>query len=182
MTQPDTATQWANLCDLLARDDIRQLPYRYASAFEARDVDAMIELYVPHARFGHYGDGPSGLRRLMAHGLEASVFTVILVANHLIELDDETHAHGQVWAQCFAHTRADGFIEQLVKYEDRYERYQDRWRFLHRRHRLHYGLARPVSPMTQPAAEWPQRQVGVGDLPLADPEFLAWWTDTQSRR
>ncbi|QLL10085.1 nuclear transport factor 2 family protein [Mycobacterium vicinigordonae] len=168
------------MANLLAREEIRQLPYRYAAAIEARDVDAMADLYVPQARFGDYGDGPAGLRQLMSQGLEASVFAVILVANHLIELDDEAQAHGQVWAQCFAQTRAEGFVEQVIKYEDRYQRHQGRWCFLHRRHRLHYGFARIASPLTQQAADWPQRQIGVGDVPLADPEFASWWTQTHS--
>ncbi len=180
MTQSITASQWASVSDLLAREAIRQLPVRYAAAIEARDVHAMADLYVPHARFGSYGIGPEGLERLMSESLASTVFAVILVSNQLIELDDEDNAHGQVWAQCFAQTHNDGFVEQVIKYEDRYQRYQGHWCFLHRRHRLHFGVNRPVSPMTQRAAEWPRRQVGVGDIPLADPAFAAWWHDKRS--
>jgi hypothetical protein len=177
--------------DMLAREEIRQLPYRYAAAIETRDVEAMADLFVPHARFGDHGEGREGLRRLMSHSVDASVFAVILVANHLIELDAVDRAHGQVWAQCFAQTHADGFIEQLIKYEDSYEYYDGHWLFLHRRHRLCYGVSRQTSPLTQQAAEWPRNQTGVGDLPLADPVFAAWWrsaanaatqTDKEQRR
>ncbi|WP_244892651.1 nuclear transport factor 2 family protein [Mycobacterium asiaticum] len=178
--ESDTAAQQAAVRNMLAREEIRDLPYRYAAAIEARDPDAMAALYVPHARFGHYGSGREGMQRLMSESLESSVFAVILVANHLIQLDDESNARGQVWAQCFAQTQGDGFVEQVIKYEDRYQRDQGRWRFLHRRHRLHYGIARAVSPMTQQAAEWPRRQVGVGDLPLAEPTFAAWWRGRQT--
>ena len=38
--------------ELRAREEIRQLPYRYAAAIENRDVDAMADLFVPHAKFG----------------------------------------------------------------------------------------------------------------------------------
>src|SRR6185437_11566943 len=93
----------------LARDEIRQLAYRYAAAVEARDVDAMADLFVPHARFGDHGEGRDGLHRLMSQSLDTSVFAVILVANHLIELDGDDRGRGQVWAQCFAQTHADGF-------------------------------------------------------------------------
>lgn len=167
---------------MLARDEIHQLPYHYAAAIETRDVDAMSKLFVPHARFGDFGEGPEGLRRLMSGSLDANVFAVILVANHLIELDTEDRAHGQVWAQCFAQTHADGFVEQLIKYEDRYERFGGRWLFLHRRHRLYYGISRQTSPLTQQAAEWPRNQTGVGDLPLGDPAFTAWWQSTQTEK
>jgi hypothetical protein len=162
--------------DMLAREEIRQLPYRYAAAIETRDVEAMADLFVPHARFGDHGEGREGLRRLMSHSVDASVFVVILVANHVIELDAEDRGHGQVWAQCFAQTHAEGFIEQLIKYEDSYEKHRGRWCFLHRRHRLFYGVSRPTSPLAKRAADWPRSQTGVGDLPLADPMFVAWWT------
>ena len=162
---------------MLAREEIRQLPYRYAAAIESRDVDAMVDLYSPDSRFGEYGEGHDGLRRLMTRSLEGSLFAVILVANHLIELDGEDKGRGEVWAHCFAQTRVDGFVEQLIKYEDRYELRDGRWLFLHRKHRLWYGAGHPESPLHQPAAHWPARQTGVGDLPLSDPVFRAWWPD-----
>ena len=160
---------------LLARDEIRQLPLRYAAAIESRDIDAMADLFSPHARFGEHGDGPNGLRQLMTRSLDGSVFAVILVANHIIEFEGSERASGQVWAHCYAHTQADGFVEQLIKYEDRYERHDGRWLFLHRKHRLWYGVGHPESPLRQPAANWPERQVGVGDIPLADHVFRHWW-------
>ncbi len=177
MPEKIPAADASSLREVLAREEIRQLPYRYAAAVEARDIDAMAGLFVPHARFGEYGNGRDGLHRLMSESLDASVFAVILVANHLIELDGDDRARGQVWAQCFAQTEADGFVEQLLKYEDRYEKHLGRWCFLHRRHRLFYGLRHPTSPLTQAPADWPRGQTGVGDLPLADPAFVAWWND-----
>ena len=174
MSETHALEDWAAM---LARDDIRQLAYRYAAAIEAHDADAMSELFSPRARFGEFGDGPDGLRRLMAHSLEGSVFAVILVANHLIDIESHNEARGQVWAHCFAQTRAYGFVEQLIKYEDHYEYHDGRWLFLHRRHRLWYGVARRESPLRQPAADWPASQVGVGDIPLSDSAFRDWWEE-----
>jgi hypothetical protein len=162
---------------LLAREEIRQLPYRYAKAIEARDVDAMTELYSPKARFGTFGDGPQGLRELMTLSLDDTVFAVILVANHLIDIEGNNQARGEVWAHCFAQARAEGFVEQLIKYEDRYENCDGRWLFLHRRHRLWYGVGHRESPLRQQAANWPASQVGVGDIPLSDKVFREWWGD-----
>lgn len=162
---------------LLARDEIRRLPYSYAAAVEARDVDGMAQLFAPDASFGDYGTGVGGLRRLMVDSLHGSMFAVILVANHLIEVIDRDHATGQVWAHCFAQTRADGFVEQLIKYEDRYVRIEGRWLFAHRRHRLWYGSRHDASPLLQEPADWPRRQTGVGDLPLADGVFVEWWRE-----
>ncbi|WP_292991711.1 nuclear transport factor 2 family protein [Mycobacterium sp.] len=163
------------LAALLARDEIRTLPIRYASAVEARDAAAMGDLFAPTARFGAYGDGPEGLRNAMAESMNGSLFAVILVANHQIDLQDETSATGRVWAHCYAQTRADGFIDQLIRYEDRYQRVDGRWLFAHRRHRLWYGTRHERSPFAQDAANWPRSQIGVGDIPLADPVFSDWW-------
>jgi hypothetical protein len=175
MDEPDAVAA------LLARDEIRLLPYRYAAAIESRDVDAMADLFSPRARFGEYGEGPDGLRRVMTHSLDGTVFAVILVANHLIEIEGTQRARGEVWAHCFAQTRADGFVEQLIKYEDRYERRDGRWLFLHRRHRLWYGVGHQSSPLEQRPADWPVSQVGVGDIPLSDRAFREWWNVEHGR-
>jgi hypothetical protein len=137
----------------------------------------MADLFSPNARFGEHGNGPAGLRALMTDSLSGSLFAVILVANHLIEVQDDDHATGQVWAHCYAQTRADGFVDQLIQYQDRYERVDGRWLFAHRRHRLWYGAAHDSSPLAQRAADWPRRQVGVGDIPLADARFAEWWRE-----
>ena len=174
MSKTHGLEDWAAM---LARDEIHRLAYRYAAAIEAHDVDAMAQLFSPRAQFGEFGDGPDGLRRLMTHSLEGSVFAVILVANHLIDIESKDRARGEVWAQCFAQTSAGGFVEQLIKYEDRYEYHDGRWLFLHRRHRLWYGVARRESPLRQPAANWPASQVGVGDIPLSNSTFRDWWEE-----
>jgi hypothetical protein len=159
---------------LVALDEIRQLPLLYARAVERRDVEAMVGLFAADARFGEHGTGPDALRRLMAELMEDSVVAVILVANHLVELEGADAARGEVWALCLAQSE-DGYVEQLLRYEDRYRREDGRWRFLHRRHRLWFGRAQSPSPFEQPAAEWPRSQVGVGDVPLADSRFRQWW-------
>jgi len=159
---------------LLAREAIRELPLRYAKAIETRDVDAMAALFAADARFGEHGTGPDACRRLMADLMADSLLAVILVTNHLIEFDDADRARGEVWALCYAQSDA-GFVEQLLRYEDRYRREEGTWRFLHRKHRLWYGDVRDASPLEQEAAGWPASQVGVGDIPLADDRFREWW-------
>ncbi len=166
------------LAAVVAREEIRELPYRYAKAIEARDFDSMADLYSPNARFGPFGQGEAGLRQLMGQSLQDSVFAVILVANHLIEFDGADEAHGEVWAHCFAQTRDGGFVEQIIRYDDRYECHDGRWLFLHRKHRLWYGVNRE-SPLTQRPANWPASQIGVGDIPLSDSRFRSWWNEIQ---
>jgi uncharacterized protein (TIGR02246 family) len=160
------------------RDAIRELPLRYSRAVEHRDADAMADLFAPDARFGEYGIGRDGARAFTSSMLATSLFAVILVMNHLIDFDPEREdgASGEVWAHCFAQTEADGFVEQLLKYEDTYRCHDGRWYFLHRRHRLWYGVRHGASPLEQPPAAWPASQFGLGDIPLADPKFSAWWS------
>ena len=161
----------------MAREQIRQLVYRYSVAIADRDVDLMASLYVPDASFGSYGEGPAALREIMTATMGDMTFGVIMVANHLIEFDDDHRAHGEVWARCHAQN-AEGYYEQLIKYVDRYrlERNGDgasAWLFDHRRHLLWFGEARQ-SPLEQPPADWPTRQVGVGRLALSDDAVREW--------
>jgi len=159
---------------LVALDEIRRLPLRYAKAIEQRDVEGMVALFAAEARFGEYGTGPDGVRRLMTETMADGLVAVILVANHLVELALPDDARGEVWAVCVAQSE-DEYVEQLLRYEDRYRREGGEWRFLHRRHRLWYGERRSPSPFEQRPAEWPRAQVGLGDIPLADERFLRWW-------
>ena len=162
---------------LLAIDEIRRLALRYSVAITDRDVDLMVSLYDDDATFGLYGTGAGALRRLMEATMGDLHFGVILVANHLIDFDDDHHAHGEVWARCYAQND-DGYYTQLIRYLDRYvdcgvESGEPDWRFAHRRHHLWFGEAQP-SPLAQPPANWPEQQVGIGNIPLADPAVLAW--------
>lgn len=169
------STPPSGLDRLLALEEIRELPLRYAAAIESRDLDLMARLFSPNARFGAHGKGDVGVRSLMADSLRTSVFAVILVANHLIDLVDADHAHGEVWARCYAQAEPEGFVEQLIRYVDDYERVDGRWTFVRRRHRLWLGASVEPTPFDQQPADWPASQVGVGDVPLADPVFRAWY-------
>lgn len=161
---------------LLALDDIRRLVLRYSVAIADRDVDLMVSLYDDEASFGLYGTGEDALRRLMEATAGDLVFGVILVANHLVDIVDDRQATGEVWARCYAQN-ADGYYEQLIRYVDRYV---DRgaagapdWRFANRKHLLWFGEPQP-SPLAQAPANWPDSQVGIGNIPLADPAVVAW--------
>ena len=166
---------WGEVDQLVARGHIEQLAIRYAAALAHRDVEAMVELYVDDAQFGPYGEGPEALRQLTRESLDGAQLIVLLTSNHLIQFDSPEHAHGEVWAHCFAHTVSDGYVEQLVKYEDRYACVDGVWRFARRRHRLLFGRSPRPSPFDQDPADWPTRQIGVGDLALSSEPFARWY-------
>ncbi|RMH69373.1 MAG: nuclear transport factor 2 family protein [Actinomyces sp.] len=160
---------------LVARDEIRRLAHLYADAVDRRDLDLLADLYAPDADFGAHGRGPDACRRFFDEALAGIGVAVLLVANHLVDVDDAEHAHGQVWTLAHVDDHREGFIEQLIRYDDRYVRVGGRWLFRSRRHRLWYGVPRPESPFDQSPANWPERQVGVGTLPYGDPAWQAYW-------
>lgn len=152
------------LAELLARERIRELTDRYAVAIDARDLDALIALFVPDVDCGQHGSGRMALRGTFARQLRGSGPTVMLVGNHVIDFEDDTHARGIVYSSVEA-ARPEGWIRQAVRYHDRYERRDGRWLFVRREHHLFYGVVLPYDPMAQPPAEWPRRQVGRGTVP-----------------
>ncbi|MEQ8841904.1 MAG: nuclear transport factor 2 family protein [Acidimicrobiales bacterium] len=163
---------------LIATEDIRQLAFRYADAVDRRDLDQLVALYRPDARFGPHGEGPAAAKAFFRESLSTIGMAVLLVANHLIDFEDADNATGTVWAHGFIDDHREGFIQQLIKYDDRYVRVDGRWCFTRRRHSLWLGWKHDeAAPLAQPAAEWPARQVGLGSMPYDDPAWQEFWSD-----
>ncbi len=181
----------------VARDEIRQLAFAYADAVDRRDLDLLASLYRPDARFGPYGEGADGARAFFAESLREIGIAVLLVANHLIEFDhanadgsgadsagagesldgDAPTARGTVWAHGFIDDGAEGLIQQLIKYEDRYVRVEGVWKFTRRRHLLWLGWRHGEGdPLAQEPANWPDRQIGLGSIPYNDAHWLQFWS------
>ncbi len=152
--------------ETIARDEITQLCYRYAWALDARNLDTLVECFVPGAVAHEFWE--SSLR-------EVGV-TVLMVGNVLIDFDGPDAAHGVVY--CLGRVEepvgSGRIIEQAIVYFDRYARGDDaRWRFVGRRHELFWGVAASERPLDQPDANWPESSSGRGTLP----HRLASWTN-----
>ncbi len=166
----------------VARDEIRQLAFTYADAVDRRDLDLLVSLYRPDARFGQHGEGAGGARAFFAESLSQIGMAVLLVANHLIEFDEKTDsgtptARGTVWAHGFIDDGAEGLIQQLIKYEDRYVRIDGVWKFTRRRHLLWLGWRHDEpDPLAQEPANWPEKQIGLGSIPYDDERWLQFWS------
>jgi hypothetical protein len=159
---------------LIAHQEIQQLAYRYAYAFDTRDR-AMYE-----SLFADVGDP-----RQYALSNRASVTSentdlwfgtfgasVLFVCNHVIDLDDADHAHGAVY--CHAQIQmagSEGLVEQSICYQDRYVRIDGSWLFRDRKHLIWFGVETAERPFAQPPANWPERHVGVGTLPGDFPSY-----------
>lgn len=161
---------------VVATEEIRRLAYRYADALDRRDLDQLVSLYRPDARFGPHGEGPEACRAFFRESLVEIGISVLLVANHLVEFDDVDNATGTVWTHGFIDDHDEGFIQQLIKYDDRYVRVDGEWRFTRRRHFLWAGWKHDEpAPLAQAPANWPERQVGLGSIPYDDPAWQEFW-------
>lgn len=82
---------------LVARDAIKDLAVRYALAVDGKDLDTLASLFVPDVDNGRFGRGPDGVRRFYDQSLRQFHCSIHLVANHVIELQEPSRAHGVVY-------------------------------------------------------------------------------------
>ena len=138
---------------LWAAHEIEQLAYKYAYAFDSRDVDALGSLWAET-------DSPAGPPEIDIHSVRNDFDqwlyglgpTVLAVCNHIIEFDDDENAHGSVY--CLAQIdMGDSFIDQSILYQDRYVLRDGRWLFLVRRHMLWFGQPREQPPLRAGAGQ-----------------------------
>ena len=149
---------------LVAKSAIRELAERYAIAVDRRDFEAVASLFVPDVDCGPFGKGREALSESFAVQMRDMGPTIMLVANHVIDLDGDDRARGVVYGVCEA-TRPEGWTRQAIQYEDKYRRVDGEWLFVGRRHELFYGVVLPYDPMAQPPANWPKSQLGKGTIP-----------------
>jgi hypothetical protein len=162
------------LARLLARDEIRELAHRYAVATDARDLDALVALFVPDVRVGRDAVGREALRGDFDRQLRAIGVSILFVGNHVIDFDDDERARGVVY--CMAQIQdGERWIRQAIRYDDSYARRDGRWLFVRRRHLLWYGAEEPRNPLHQPPAEWPKRHTGRGTLPESLESWQRFW-------
>lgn len=162
----------------LAYAEIRQLAAAYAFFTDAKDIDALVELYVPDVRISSTLSGRDRLHQLMTDALRTVGVTFLNIGTHHIVLaDDGESATGVVY--CKAEIQDGGpdgerWINHAIQYHDVYERRDGRWYFgANRKHFLVYGAELEHNPLDQPDADWPARQTGRGTHPQA----LASWQE-----
>lgn len=158
-------------------EEIRQLAAKYAYYTDAKDIDALVELYVPNVRISSTLSGRQTLHELLTDALKTVGVTFLNVGTHVIDVDpsDPDRATGVVY--CKAEIQdggpdSDRWIHHAIQYHDVYERRDGRWYFgANRKHFLVYGVEAGENPLDQPDANWPASQTGRGTHPQA----LASW-------
>ncbi len=163
-----------SLVRAVARDELRDLVARYAVAVDARDLDALVDLFVDDVQVGRDEQGHDALRRAFESSLAEVGVTCLLVGTHVIDLDGDDAAHGLVY--CHGEVQVgDTWVRQRILYRDTYARRDGRWRFVRRRHELWYGAEVVPNPLDQAPADWPARQVGRGTVPGSWPSWDDFW-------
>lgn len=174
MAEPVTPGPDPLVARLLAYEEIRQLVARYAVATDARDLDALVALFVEDVQVGRELQGRAALRAFFERSLREVGVTILDVGTHLIEFDDDDHARGIVYCRGEIQV-GDRWVIQAIQYRDTYERRGGHWYFVRRKHLLWYGRDVGTSPLGLAPANWPEHHSGWGELPEAWPTWAAFW-------
>jgi len=152
---------------------VRQLAYRYAYAFDSREVEALKTLW---AETDTPASAPEIDIHTVRHDFDQWLYglgpTVLAVCNHIVDFDaaDPDRATGVVYTLASI-DMGEQYVEQAVLYHDRYVRRGGRWLFEARRHMLWFGEVQPSNPFRQEPANWPASPVGRGTLPDELPSY-----------
>ena len=160
---------------LLAYEEIRQLAARYALATDARDLDALVDLFVDDVQVGRDRSGRAALREAFDASLRGIGISILNVGTHVIDLVDADRAAGHVYCKGEIQD-GERWIHQAILYRDTYERRDGRWYFVRRRHDLWYGAEVGRSPLGLPPADWPEHHDGMGTVPGVFPTWEAFWS------
>ena len=160
---------------LLAYEEIRQLAARYAVAMDARDLDALVALFVDDVKVGKDAIGRDALGASFDQSLRDVGVTILNVGTHVIDLDDADHARGVVYCRGEIQV-GERWIVQAIQYRDTYERRDGHWYFVRRKHMLWYGRDVGTSPLGLEPANWPEHHTGLGELPGAWPSWQEFWS------
>ena len=168
------------LGELLARDEIRQLAERYAVAVDGKDLEALAVLFADDVDNGRYGAGREGVKTFYDNRLRLFHCSMHLVGNHVIDFDDDDHAHGIAYCRAQHHVlEPEHWFDMALAYWDTYERRDERWVFRRRRVRTWYrqeighpehGIERVLGEV---GVEGPTRG---SRMPEAFPTFDPYWS------
>ena len=167
---------------LEAAEAIRQLASRYGQAIDARDIDTVVTLFVNDGRpvffRGNDGGTPGGKALWNSYQISQRRYTCSMhfIGNHVIEIDDDNHAHGIVYCSVEQELLPHWTIT-AIQYWDKYERVDGRWLFAERHGMSLYTTPWESSPVGPLRNRPPGRAPSEGSLPYAYPTWGKFWTN-----
>jgi len=151
--EPTTADDRLDRLESLAA--IQQLPARYALAVDSRDLDGLMDLFVPDVRVSRDQSGRAALRAWYLRSLAKFRTSVHFVGEHVVDFDDADHARGVVYCHDELDGRSPGTWELgKLQYWDTYARVDGEWYFTRRKFHRFYIVD---------ALERPEHGAGTGD-------------------
>jgi hypothetical protein len=169
--KPNTLEERLDRMESLAA--IQQLAQRYGVAIDSRDMDMMVDLFVPDVRVGSEV-GREALKRWYTKTMSHPKSSCHFVGNHVIDFDDADHAHGIVYCHDELDRPDEGeWVQGQLQYWDTYRRVDGEWYFERRRfHRLYIvdWLARPTHGAGSDSSNLSTHQ-----LPEAYPSWNEFW-------
>jgi hypothetical protein len=156
--------------------NLRQLLYRYALAIDSRDIDTLVELFVPDVRVGRDLQGRDALHSWFTqlfHGFRTSVH---FVGNHILDFDDADHAHGIVYCRDEVERPDSGEWEVgMLQYWDNYVRVDGEWCFARRKFHRWYLVDALTRPGHGAGVNVGRDALGATLLPDAFPTWAPFW-------
>jgi ketosteroid isomerase-like protein len=112
---------------------IQQLVAKYAVSLDGRDIESIVDLYVPDVKVGppSPGIGHDALREWFYRVVNYWYRSLHHIGGHVITFDDPDHAHGTMQCRIEQEIRK-RFVTTVVLYDDTYERRDGRWLFTNR--------------------------------------------------
>lgn len=159
--------------------EIQQLAQRYALALDARDLDALVDLFAPDVRVGHDATGRDALRAWYDRAMRNVRTTCHVVANHILDFNDADHASGVVYCRDEVEYPDTGeWHVGMLQYWDSYRRIDGMWCFDRRRFHRWYQVDALVRPRAGAGVNEGDDPITTSALPDAFPTWQAFWSTT----
>jgi len=156
---------------------IRQLPYRYALGLDSRDMDALVDLFVPDVRVGKDRAGRAALRDWFVQVMRGPRSSIHFIGNHIVDFDDADHAHGVVYCRDELERVESGEWEiGTIQYWDRYVRVDGEWCFAQRKFHRWYLVDALTRPSHGAGVNTGSDPLPAGQLPEALPTWEPFWS------
>jgi len=179
--QPATAEERLDRLESLAA--IQQLAYRYGVAVDSRDMDLLVDLFVPDVRVGRDRTGRDALKRWFTTVMSRPQSTCHFVGNHMVDFDDADHARGIV----YCHDELDnpdkgGWVHGQLQYWDTYRRVDGEWYFERRKFLRLYVADWLSQPVHGAGLAGDRGSLTAVQLPDAYPSWNRFWRQVQKEQ
>ncbi|MDR2188124.1 MAG: nuclear transport factor 2 family protein [Azonexus sp.] len=158
---------------------IQELPPRYAVAVDSRNLDALVNLFVPEVDCGHWGKGREALKAFFDPTLRGFYRSQHQICGHVVDFDPVNPDRATGTTYCRAeHEDGDQWVTMAICYFDEYARHDGQWYFKRRDERHWYSsdvLARPGQPQFQ---NWDKYATARYQprLPNSFPSWAEYWS------